>query len=366
MDRSDIIIKTSIKGIIVNVVLSAFKAVVGAAAGSIAIILDAVNNLTDALSSVITIVGTKLSGRAPDKKHPHGYGRIEYFTSVIIASIVLAAGVTAAKESVMKIIDPGEVDYSVLSLVIVAVAVAVKFFFGRYVKSVGKKVDSGSLIASGEDAFMDSILSLATLAAALANYIWGFKLEGVLGVIIAGFIIKAAIGMLKETADTLLGERADDELVAKLKEHIASFDEVQGVYDMDLHDYGPAKTVGSVHIQVRDGMTAEEIHILTRRIEYSVYELFHIIITMGIYAANDSGSAGGIRSFLEELVKRYDSILEMHGFYVDEKTATVYFDLIFDFEEKEKYRILKEMTAALTERFPGYVFSPILDSDISG
>ena len=366
MDRNKVIIRTSIMGIIVNVVLSAFKAVIGAAAGSIAIILDAVNNLTDALSSVITIVGTKLSNKAPDKKHPYGYGRIEYFTSVIIAAIVLAAGVTALKESIGKITDPGEVDYSAASLIIIAVAVAVKFFFGRYVKATGKKVDSGSLIASGEDAFMDSILSFTTLVAAVINFIWHLNLEGYLGVVIACFIIKAAIEMLRETADSLLGERADDELVAQLKDHIISYEEVQGAYDINLHNYGPEKTIGSVHIQVRDDMTAEEIHMLTRRIEYSVYDKFGIILTMGIYAANDTGLSGDIKKTLMDLSKRYDTLLQVHGFYVDTKTNTIYFDMIFDFEEKNKEGILAEISKDLLARWPGYTVSPILDSDISG
>lgn len=142
MDRNKVIIKTSILGIIVNVILVAFKATVGFIVNSIAIILDAVNNLTDALSSIITIVGTKLSNKAPDKKHPYGYGRIEYFTSVIISAIVLFAGITAGKESIIKILHPEEADYSIISLIIIAVAVVVKFVFGKYVKKVGKKVNS--------------------------------------------------------------------------------------------------------------------------------------------------------------------------------------------------------------------------------
>ena len=142
MDRNKIIIKTSIWGIAVNIILVAFKATVGFLTNSIAIILDAVNNLTDALSSIITIVGTKLSNKAPDKKHPYGYGRIEYFTSVIIAAIVLYAGITAGKESIEKIFHPEVAAYSVVSLIIIAVAVLVKFVFGRYVKRIGKKVNS--------------------------------------------------------------------------------------------------------------------------------------------------------------------------------------------------------------------------------
>lgn len=145
MDRDKIIIKTSIKGIIVNVVLVIFKAIVGFIANSIAIILDAVNNLSDALSSIITIIGTKLAGKEPDKKHPYGHGRIEYIASAIIAIIVLVAGVTALKESALKIINPEEANYSIASLIIIAVAVVVKFIFGRYVKKNGEKINSRKL-----------------------------------------------------------------------------------------------------------------------------------------------------------------------------------------------------------------------------
>ena len=202
MEREKIIIKTSVLGIVVNIILVIFKAIIGVIVNSIAIILDAVNNLTDAVSSIVTIIGTKLANKAPDKEHPFGHGRIEYFTSAIVSAIVLLAGITAIKESIEKIIHPDESNYSIISLVIIAVAVIVKFIFGRYVKSVGKKVNSQSLIASGQDAFMDSVLSFTTLVAAIINYIWHFSLEGYLGVIIGIVIIKSAIEMLKETVMT--------------------------------------------------------------------------------------------------------------------------------------------------------------------
>lgn len=365
MDRNKTIIKTSIWGIIVNVILVAFKATVGLIANSIAIILDAVNNLTDALSSVITIVGTKLSNKAPDKKHPYGHGRIEYFTSVIISAIVLFAGITAGRESILKIINPEEADYSIVSLVIIAVAVVVKFVFGKYVKNVGRKVNSQSLVASGQDAFMDSILSFTTLIAAVINYIWKLSLEGYLGVIIAIFIIKSAIEMLKETVDSMIGERADSELAKNLKEKIMSFEDVQGVFDLNLHSYGPSKFVASVHIQVRNSMTAEEIHILTREIEYVIYGEFGIALTIGIYAANDEGEFGDIKKYIEDLVKQYKHILQVHGFYVDKAKSNVYFDIIFDFDEKNKNDILKEILKKLKEKYTNYNFNVILDSDIS-
>ena len=365
MDRNKVIVKTSILGILVNIILVIFKATIGVIVNSIAIILDAVNNLTDVLSSVITIVGTKLAKKAPDKKHPYGHGRIEYFTSVIIAIIVMIAGITAIKESVMKIINPSESDYSIISMVIIAVAVLVKFFLGKHVKKVGKNVNSQSLVASGQDAFMDSILSFTTLVAAVINYVWHLSLEGYFGVIIALFIVKAAIEMIKEAANSLLGERADSELSKKIKESVMTFEEVQGVYDLNLHNYGPSSTIASLHIQVRNDMTAEEIHILTREISYKIYAEYGIAVTIGIYAANDKGEFGEIKHAVEEIVKNYKDILQVHGFYVDKAKSNVFFDLIIDFSAKDKEKIEEEVVAQLKEKFPEYNYNVILDSDIT-
>ena len=365
MDRNKIIIKTSILGIIVNIVLVSFKATVGLIANSIAIILDAVNNLTDAFSAIITIIGTKLSNKAPDRKHPYGYGRLEYFTAAIIACIVLFAGVTAGRESIEKIINPVNPDYSLASLIIIAVAVVVKFVYGRYVKNTGKKINSGSLIATGQDSYMDSILSFTTLVAAVINYIWHLNLEGYLGVIISIFIIKSAVEMLKETVDTMLGQRADKELTTKLKKTITSFPEVQGAYDLNLHNYGEGKTIASIHIQVRNDMTAEEIHILTREIEYAVYLEFGIALTIGIYAANDQGEFGEIKKEIYGVVNDYTTILQVHGFYIDKKKNNVYFDLIFDFDEKNKEQIVAEIVSKLKAKYKEYNFNVIVDSDIT-
>ena len=365
MDRQKKIIKTSILGIVVNIILVTFKATIGLIVNSIAIILDAVNNLTDTVSSVVTIVGTKLANKKPDKKHPYGHGRIEYFTSVIVAFIVLIAGTTALKESVEKIINPGDIDYSIVSLIIIAVAVLVKFFFGGYVKKVGKEVNSQSLVASGEDAFMDSILSFSTLVAGIINYIWKLSLEGYLGVIIAIFIIKSAIEMLRETLNIMIGERADKELTDKLKEKVCSYDEVQGAYDLSLHNYGPSKSIATVHIQVRDDMTAKEIHALTKEITIDIYNEFGIITTLGIYAANENGEFSEIKKELNKIVKEYKDIKQLHGFYVDEKNNKIYFDLIFDFDCENIEEIKDTIISKLKEKYPEYDFVVILDDDIS-
>ena len=198
-NRSKVIVRTSIVGIVTNVVLSAFKAVIGFITGSIAVTLDAVNNLSDALSSVITIVGAKLANKLPDKKHPLGYGRIEYLSAMIVAAIVLYAGGTSAVESVKKIITPEAADYSTVSLVIIAAAVVVKLVLGKYVKRQGERVNSGALVASGADALFDAILSASVLASAIVFVTTGISLEAYVGVLISLFIIKSGIEMLKDT-----------------------------------------------------------------------------------------------------------------------------------------------------------------------
>lgn len=364
MDRKKKIIRTSIYGIIINIVLVIFKSIVGVIVNSIAIILDAVNNLTDVLSATITIIGTKLANKEPDKKHPYGHGRIEYFTSVILAAIIFYAGAIAIKESIIKIINPGQTDYSLISMLIIAVAVVVKFVFGKYVKNIGKEVNSQSLIATGQDAFMDAVLSFSTLVAAIINYIWNLSLEGYLGIIIGIFIIKSSIDILKEAVNSILGVRADSDISRKLKEKINSFKDVQGTYDLNLHNYGPSSIIASAHIQVRNDMTAEEIHILTREIEYFVYSEFGIALTLGIYASNDNGEYGEIKKELGKLLKDYKSILQLHGFYVD-KRDNVYFDLIIDFEEENREQIKNEIVEKLKQKYPKYNYNVIIDLDIT-
>lgn len=364
MDRNKKIVKTSIIGIIVNALLVGFKMVIGLLVNSIAIVLDAVNNLTDVLSSLITIIGTKLANKKPDKEHPYGHGRIEYFTSIIIGALILLAGIIAIKESVLKIINPSDADYSIASLIIIAVAVLTKIVLGSYVKKVGENVKSQSLVASGQDALMDAILSFATFVAGVLNFIWHFSIEGYLGVLIGLFIIKASYEILKEAVNSILGVRADPELSKKLKERINQFPEVQGTYDLNLHNYGPSNTIASAHIQVRNDMTAEEIHILTREIEYEIFKEFAIVLTLGIYAANDKGEFGEIKKELNTILKDYKEILQVHGFYVD-KSNNIFFDLIYDFKTENREEITDKIKDRLKEKYPNYNCNVIIDLDIT-
>lgn len=364
MEREKEIVKVSIYGILVNLILVGFKAVVGLIVGSISIVLDAVNNLTDAMSSVVTIAGVKLSQKKPDRKHPFGYGRIEYFSALIVAMIVLVAGLVAFKESIEKIITPEDADYSIISLVIVGVAVLVKFFFGRYVKRKGEKLNSGSLKASGIDAISDAMLSLSVLVGALISFFWHINLDGYIGILISAVIVKTAIEIMVDAANDLIGTRNDDDLYKKMRKTIASVDGVQGVYDLTLHNYGPNKKIASAHIQVADEMKTREIHRLSRRIEVEIFEKYGVILTLGVYAANNSGLAKKMRESVIEILDNYPSVKQMHGFYLDEEYKLVTFDLIFDFAEKEADSKIEEICRKFKKMHPGYNVFVVLDTDL--
>ncbi|MBQ8987534.1 MAG: cation transporter, partial [Lachnospiraceae bacterium] len=285
--RDRIIVQTSIVGIAANILLAAFKAVIGILSHSIAVTLDAVNNLSDALSSVITIIGARLANRKPDKKHPLGHGRTEYLSAMIVAAIVLYAGLTSLVESVKKIIAPETPDYSTISLIIIAVAIVVKILLGRYFIRRGKEAGSGALEASGADASFDAILSLSVLACAILFKVTGFSLEAIVGAVISLFIIKSGVEMMLETVDDIVGKRADAETVRRIKELITQEPEVRGAYDLLINNYGPEKDFASVHLELPDTMDVEQVDLLTRRLEQKVYLETGVILTgVGVYSYN--------------------------------------------------------------------------------
>jgi len=366
LDRSKIIIRTSIIGIFTNIFLAAFKAFIGVISNSIAVILDAVNNLSDALSSIITIIGTKLAGKRPDKKHPLGHGRIEYLSAMLVAGIVLYAGITSAVESVKKIINPEAADYSMTSLFIIAVAIAVKIFLGRYVKAQGEKVNSGSLIASGEDATFDAILSASVLGSAVIFLLTGLSLEAYVGVLISIFIIKSGFEMMSETVNEILGQRADKETSMLIKKILTEEPDVHGAFDLFVYNFGPEKNYASAHIELPDTMTVNEVDKLTRRVESRVYKETGVILTgIGVYSYNtQGGEAAEIQNNVRSKVMAHDWAMQLHGFYLDISNKEMRFDVVmsFDIDSKEGLKILySEIQIA----YPDYKIQITPDIDIS-
>lgn len=365
--REKTIVRTSVIGIIANVFLAAFKAVIGLMSSSIAIIMDAVNNISDAGSSLITIIGTKLAGREPDKKHPFGYGRVEYLSAMVISVIVLYAGVTSLVESVKKIINPDVPDYSTVSLIIVGAAVVVKIVLGRYVKSVGKKVNSASLVNSGEDATLDSVISASTLVAAAIFLVFDISLEAWLGAIISLVIIKSGFEMIKETVSQILGERNDADLAKSIKETVTGFPDVQGAYDLVLNNYGPDTWNGSIHIEVPDTYSADRLDQLIRSIQVKVYEEHHVILTaIGVYSVNTK-DAEIIEAYkkVKDLVLSHEYVRQIHGFYMDKEKKTLRFDIVVSFDAEDRRAVYSKVIEAVGKEYPGYELQVAMDTDFS-
>lgn len=365
-NRDAVIVRTSIIGIIANIFLAAFKAAVGILSNSIAVVLDAVNNLSDVLSSVVTIAGTKLAGKKPDKKHPLGYGRVEYLSAMIVAAIVLYAGITSLVESIKKIINPETPDYSAVSLIIIGSAVFVKIFLGIYVKKKGQSVNSGSLIASGSDALFDAILSASVLVSAIIFMLTGISLEAYVGVLISAFIIKSGVEMLAETLDEILGKRVDRDYLAKIRKTICEDELVTGAYDLILHSYGPEKYIGSVHVEVPDTLTANDIDLMERRIAGNVYQKHGVLMAgIGIYSVNhDNEEIGEMRKTISEIIMSHEGALQTHGFFVDMENKTINFDVIIDYGFDKREELFEHIYDDVRKAYPEYEIFMNLDIDI--
>lgn len=364
--REKNIVRAGIVGIVTNVFLAAFKAGVGLISNSIAVTLDAVNNLSDAFSSVITIVGMKLANKPSDEKHPLGYGRIEYFTSLIIAAIVISAGVTSLIESVKKIISPEAVSYSTYAFIIMVVAIIAKLILGAYTKKAGKQNNSDSLIASGADATFDAVVTLSTVISAVINIAFGLNIDGWLGAVIALIIIKSGIEMIMESISEMLGRRVDAELSNGIKRDIKAFDGVEGVYDLFLDNYGPENYIGFVHIEVLDTMSLTEVSTLIRKIQSAVSEKYGIYLTIGIYVINTMDKElAEIENGVRALFNSKKEVLQLHGLYIDRQNKVITFDIMPDFSVRDKLKYRNEAVKLAEERFDGYKCDIQIDTSIS-
>ncbi|MBR2959844.1 MAG: cation transporter [Bacteroidales bacterium] len=365
-NRSNRIVRTSAIGIAANILLATFKATVGLLAGSVAIVMDAVNNLSDALSSVITIIGAKLSIRPADRKHPFGHGRIEYFSAIIIAVIVLMAGTTSLIESVKKIITPTLPHYTTWTLLVIIVAIVVKLLLGRYVKKQGERLRSDALTASGSDALFDAIITLSTLLSAGIMLLWGISLDGILGTLISLVIIKAGIEMLASPVNELLGARLPQQLVSDLKREVMAYPEVHGVYDITLHNYGPEVLIGSLHISVDDTLDAYRIHGLTRKIADDIFQRHGIILTIGIYAVSTGDNRRtALQNIVIETLGKHDGIVQIHGFYYYEDENRLSVDIVPDIAIHDEQAFRQQLTDTLKAKLPDVAVSIVIDHNYS-
>ena len=367
LSRNKKIIKTSIIGIIINFLLASFKAIVGIISGSIAIVLDAVNNLTDAASSLVTIIGTKLANKKPDREHPFGHGRIEYLSAMIISVIIMYAGISSLIESIKKIIRPTVPDYNVYTVIVVVAAIFTKIIIGYYFKDRGKKLNSSSLVNSGKDALLDSVISFSTLMAIFIFTFTKISVEAYLGFIISIIIIKSGFDMIREAISSILGERVDVNLIRNVKKIIKSYPEVLGVYDIIFNNYGPNSYTGSVHIEIANTYTIDEIDELQRKITYDVYKKLGVVLAaIGIYSIDiKNKKAIDAREKISKIVNDCKDILQVHGFYYNKKDKLIQFDIVVSFECNDIESLYNDIYNKVLEQYPDYTVRILIDNDFS-
>ncbi len=366
MERDKVIVRTGFIGIATNILLVTAKIIIGTLSNSIAIIMDAVNNLSDVMSSLITIIGVKLAARPADKEHPMGHGRIEYLSTMLIAALIIAAGIGAFVEAFKKILAPEETLFTASSLTIILLAIFVKLALGHYTKKKGQQVDSDALIASGTDALFDAIITAATLLGGLVSLVWGIIIDGYLALLISFVVIKAGVDIMRDVVNDILGSRISPEQSKQIKKDICEVKGVIGAYDLILNNYGPNKYSGSVHVEVSDKLTAPEIDNICRNISAHVYKKHKIIITASIYAVPSlDGEIGALYSRIKNTVLSIPGALQVHGFHLDKEKNIIRFDVVKDFKVKDKNVWLKEVLQKLQQAEPTYKFLINVDIDYS-
>lgn len=363
LSREKKIVKASIIGIVTNIGLALMKLIVGIVTFSLSIILDAINNAGDALSSIVAIFGVKIGSKPADKGHPLGHGRAEYMSAIIIAGLIIAASFSSLFEAIDRIINPSNPNYSYITLILIGVAILVKIVLGLYTLGVSKKTDSSSLKASGFDALFDALISLATLISVTIYLIWGLNLDAYFSIAISLVILKEGIDLILESMNRVLGERVDASLAKAIKEEILLDKKIEGVYDLMLDNYGPTRMIGFAHLEVDENLSALEIDELCRKTTSRIYAKYGAYISYSIYATPGSDSPyHEMYLSIKEKVTSIDGVLQLHGFHVNEEEKTIYFDVVRDFSIKDIEKWKEDIEKASKDLYPDYSY--IIEADL--
>ena len=316
-------------GIGLNILLFMGKFFAGQLSGSIAVTADAFNNLSDAGSSAVTLLGFRLAGKKPDTDHPFGHGRIEYISGLIVAGLILLMGVELAKSSFDKILHPEEVTFAALAVVILAVSVAVKLYMWFYNRRIGGKLRSAAMEATAMDSLSDAAATFAVLLATLIGKWTGLAVDGYVGLLVALFILFSAYKAAKETLSPLLGQAPDPELVQRIRDIVAEHDTVVGIHDLVVHDYGPGRQMVSLHAEVPASGDILELHDVIDNIERELHEKLHVqaVIHMDPIVTDDE-TVDAQRRQVAELVRQVEPRMTVHDLRVIR--GTTHTNLVFD------------------------------------
>ena len=365
-ERRKKIIGVSIIGIVANLLLGVLKAVLGLLSGSIALISDALNNITDSSSSLITIVGTKLAAKAPDKQHPFGHGRTEYLTSLLIGGILFLTGFQSLISYVKAVFNKEDINTDITTVIIIIATIAAKVLLGTFTENSGKKLNSTALIASGADAKNDAVVSVVTLISSILYMFAKISVDGIAGVIISVFILKTAYEVLSDTIKKLLGERVDGEMVRGIKDIVRNTEGVINCFDLILNDYGPDFYTGSINVEIEDNRSIGEMYPILHEAQTKIYNKYNVFLVFGFYSVDvDDERYIKIKSLLKNYKENERHIINYHGIVIDEKDKTIYCDITRDFDITSE-TVIENVNRILKEEFPEYNIHVNIDTEFSG
>ena len=325
-------------GIFLNILLFAAKFIAGTIASSVSVVADAFNNLSDAGSSIVSLIGFKLSGQRPDPEHPYGHGRLEYISGLIIAMIIILMGFELMLSSVKKIITPEAVEFSWLSIGILIASILVKAYMFFYNRSIAKKIDSVTMKATAQDSLTDCIATFAALAAIIAGRIWNVKIDGWCGALVSLFVLYSGFSAAKDTISPLLGQPPEKELVDDIESTVMAHDQILGIHDLMVHDYGPGRMMMSLHAEVPSDGGVLELHDLIDNIERELKEKFHCeaVVHMDPIETHDQKTAE-LKEKTEKILKEIDPEIKMHDFRI--VTGPTHTNVIFDVVVPFNYKL---------------------------
>ena len=349
-------------GIALNLLLFAGKFFAGTISGSIAITADAFNNLSDAGSSVVTLLGFRIAAKTPDPGHPFGHGRAEYLSGLAVAMLILLMGVELAKESLEKILHPALVDFSWLAAGILAVSICVKLYMAVYNRSIGKRMNAPALLAAAADSLSDCVSTAAVLIATLISRLFGIPIDGWVGIFVALFILKGGVDAAKDTIDPLLGTPPTPEFVKEIEDLVMAHKEILGIHDLVVHDYGPGRVMISLHAEVPASGSVMELHDTIDNLEQELHRKLgcEAVIHMDPLA-NDDGATAAVREQVAELVRCIDPVIAIHDFrMVPGPTHTnLIFDVVtplsFHLSDQDVARQVQALVQSLDSRYVAVV-----------
>ena len=336
---------SSTVGIVCNIILFVSKFIIGTIANSVAIISDAFNNLTDCLSCIITMFGYNLASKPADKEHPFGHGRMEYFTSLIIAVFIIIVGFEFFKTSLSRILNKEDIDVTYFTIIVLVLSILLKFWMYLFNKKMSTIFNNQAMMATSYDSLSDAMTTSITLIGSIISLFTSFPIDGVIGLIVSGLIIKTAISIIKDTLDELLGKPADKETTQQLLDIVMSHQGILGVHDLMIHNYGPNNMIASLHAEVDAKQNVLEAHDTIDNIEKEIFEKMKIMTTIHLDPIEtDNIQLNQYKTIVSKVLNEIDPELSFHDFrmVVGQTHTNLIFDVIISDKYRDKNQMLKE------------------------